>query len=343
MKHLYEIKKKLSLLLFVGILILCLVFILINCGKGPQSKIIHPDSGQFAVDLNLAPGGVPGLIFVLSSELLNRQATGEFTIEMWVKRKTSSLTGVAFSRHDSEGAVMWFKDNQPKFALMRMITAPLASEPTSTPLQVDSGFSFGINEWYHIAGVLVDAVHIHSSSTTPTVTGDCENEAASERPHLDIYVDGIFMNCGTTWGAPGDTATGPVFLSENVCTPDTLGVGVCAGDTIGIGVAVLGAPETDVGTLNGIIDEVRYWTTARTPREIKKCKGTELGLTDVDCDRNSPDLAAYLKLNEGKGASPSDWTGLGSGSKEDTAVPVDDPARAWDGGWVSGAPITKKD
>ncbi len=337
MKKFCVSKKKLPLFLLIGIFILCVGFILINCGKGPQGKNINPDSGQFAIDFTKAPSG-KGAVFVVSSELLNRQGT-EFTIEAWVKRKKDALNGAVFSRHDSKGILMWVKDNEPKFAMRRVIAG------TSTDFDVESGFSFGADKWHHMAGVLVNAVHSHPTSSS------CTTAVMAETPHLDIYVDGEFKNCATTWGAPGDTATGPQFLPDlSTCPPDpitgdpTLGAGVCAGDTLGIGIFVGSAVTTD-GTslmLNGVIDEVRYWTVARTPGEINACRNTELSLGGV-CSRNNPNLAAYLRFNEGKGSSPADWTGLGSGSKEDALVSADDPARVWDSGWVSGAPITKKD
>jgi hypothetical protein len=159
MKQLYEIKRKLSLLLLIGIAILCMSFIFINCGVGPQSKIINSDSGQFAVDCGAAPGGtVAGgekqgcVIYFVSEELLNRQGP-EVTVEAWVKRKTDSLTGFVVDRHATEGVVMWVKDNEPKFAITR-IGRELGS--TSTDFIVDSNFSLATNTWYHIAGVLTN-------------------------------------------------------------------------------------------------------------------------------------------------------------------------------------------
>ncbi len=102
MKQLYKIKKKLPLFLLIGILMLCLGFILINCGKGPQSKIVNPDSGQFAVDFSASSMVDGGVIYVVSSELLNRQGS-EVTVEAWVKRKTDTLDGLFFHVMSTEG------------------------------------------------------------------------------------------------------------------------------------------------------------------------------------------------------------------------------------------------
>lgn len=331
MKQFNEMKKKLSLFLLIGILILCVGFIFINCGKGPQSKIINSDSGQFAVDFSQAPSGHGGIVYVVSNELLNRQGT-EVTVEAWVKRNTANLTGGVFSRHESEGPVMWVKDNEPKFAIRRVVG------PTSTDFVVESNVSLAANTWHHLAGVLVNAAHSHPSSSS------CSPAVMAETPHMDIYVDGQFKNCAST---------GSRSMTVLTCTPQELGTGTCAGDTLAVGGFVAidgvfddGAAKTINTTqaLNGVIDDVRYWTAARTQTQIQACMNQELvSHKSGDCGIENSNLGAYLKFNEGSGAAPSDWTGLGSGSKEDNGVPADSPARPWDGGWVSGAPITGED
>jgi hypothetical protein len=333
MKQLYEIKRKLSLLLLIGIAILCMGFIFINCGKGPQSKIINSDSGQFAVDCGAAPAGSQGklgcVIYFNSKELLNRQGT-EVTVEAWVKRKTDDLTGFVFDHRTAEGVAMWIKDNEPKFAIRRLVNA------TSSDFVVESNVTLSANTWYHIAGVLVNAVHSHPLSSSCTTT------VMAETPHMDIYVDGEFKNCAST---------GSRSMATLTCNPESLGTGQCAGDSLAIGgplaVGICNSgdfPCTDVTSesLNGIIDEVRYYTTARTHTLIQSCMNTELGL-DGNCSRNSITLGAYMRFNEGKGAAPADWTGLGPGSKENNGFLVTETGRFWDGGWVSGAPITRKD
>lgn len=317
MKQLYGIKRKLSLLLLIGIVILCVGFIFINCGKGPQSKIVHADSGQCAIDFSDTP--YSSALYFVSNELLNRQSS-EVTVEAWVKRKTSPLTGPIISRHAEEGVLMWVKDNEPKFAIRRDVSG------TSTDFIVESNVTLSENVWYHIAGVLVNESHVHPSSTTSAA---CET-AASETPHMDIYVDGVLENCAST---------GLRSMAELTCAPETLGVGVCGGDSIGVGVFIGSDPSDGASGKFDIIDDVRYWTTARTQAQIQGCMNQELVMfSDGDCGIDNPNLAAYIKLNECKGSAPSDWTGLGAGSKESPAV------IPWDGGWVSnGAPITRKD
>ncbi len=317
MKQLHEIKKKLPLLLLFGILMLCLGFVLINCGKGPLSKIINSDAGQFAIDFGDTSNGASSAVFFVTEELLKRQGT-EVTVEAWVKRKTAALNGAVFSRHNAEGVFMWINDNEPKFAI-RLVSG------TSTDFVVESNVSLSANTWYHLAGVLANAAHSHPSSTS------CSPTVMAETPHLDIYVDGEFKNCATT---------GSRSMADLTCTAATLGGGTCEGDTLGVGVLIGSASSDGMGnTFNSIIDEVRYWTAERTETQIQACMNQELiSHNSGDCGVNNSNLAGYMRFNEGKGSAPSDWTGLGSGSKESPSGTI-----GWEGGWVSGAPITRKD
>jgi hypothetical protein len=203
-----------------------------------------------------------------------------------------------------------------------------------TSIALDSSNKAYISYWDITNGNLKFASNASGSWGTETVDSDLEN-TRTEMPHMDFYINGVFANCGST---------GERSMADLTCSPEKVGTGSCEGDTLGIGgfVSIDGVDHV-VGSLNGVIDEVRYWTAARTKSELNECMGTELGLEDGNCYRKSDDLGAYLRLNEGKGAAPSDWTGLGAGSKEDASAQVDDPARFWNGGWVSGAPITRKD
>lgn len=322
MRHFNSIKKKLPLILLIGILILCLGFILINCGKGPQGKITNPDSGQYAIDFSATENGNLGVVFTVGENLPSLK-NKEFTVEAWVKTKGTSTTGAIFGRYDnSGGTLMWVKDNEPKFA----IRLPNFSG-TGTPrdFTVESNFVLGADEWHHIAGVLVNAVHPHPSSTF----GAACATAAAETPHIDIYVDGDLKNCAST---------GSEFLPEFVCDPLAVGSGVCATDTTAVG-NFIGGPASDgtIANMNGVVDEVRFWTIARTPEQINACMNQELSLGTGTCGRMTDNLQGYLRFNEGKGHSPGDFSGMGAGSKESPA------AHVWDGGWVSGAPITRKE
>lgn len=322
MKQLHQIKKNLPLFLLLGILMLCFGFILINCGKGPQGKITNPDAGQFAIDFGLSPNGAIGAVFVVSENLPSLKDK-EFTVEAWIKTKGTSTTGNIFGRYDNHGGtLMWIKNNEPKFAIR---LPNLSGTGTPRDFTVESNFILGANKWHHIAGVLVNAVHTHPSSTF----GAACATAAAETPHIDIYVDGDLKNCAST---------GSEFLPDFICDPLAVGTGVCAADTIAIGAFIGGAAsDGTLGAMNGVVDEGRFWTVARTQEQIKACKDQELSLDTGVCGVMNVNLSGYLRFNEGKGDSINDFSGLGSGSKESP------PATPWDGGWVSGAPITKKD
>jgi PKD repeat protein len=58
-------------------------------------------------------------------------------------------------------------------------------------------------------------------------------------------------------------------------------------------------------TFDGVIDEVRLWTTARPGSDISAAMGHYL-------EGNEPGLAGYWKMNEGNGLAIGDWTTLGN-------------------------------
>jgi len=339
MKHFYDVKRKLPFFLLIGVLMICMAMLFINCGTGPQNKIVDPEGGAHAIDFSLAPGGQNGIVYVISDDLINRQSAN-VTVEAWVKRKTDNLNGFIFSRHAAEGVAMWVKDNEPKFALRRLVSG------TSTDFVVESNIAISANSWNHIAGVLVSADH----SAVHAACQAAEAGAESEVPHLDIYVAGDFKNCAST-----TTLTMSQDLLSN-CSAISLGEGVCEVDTYAVGgqvsaQGICNVTNTDINScadittasLNGIIDEPRYWTTARTQAQIQACRNQELEtFSSGDCGVQNSHLAGYMRFNEGEDSSPSDKTGLGSGSKEDNGVSVDSPLREWKGGWVDGAPIASR-
>ncbi|MBI5739281.1 MAG: LamG domain-containing protein [Nitrospirae bacterium] len=257
----------------------------------------------------------------MSNDFLLRQGS-EVTIEAWIKRNTDALEGAVISRHSLEGAMMWVKANEPRFGIRRLVAG------TSTDFIVDSNVEVSANSWHHVAGVLINADH-------SSVHAACEGtDARAETPHLDIYVDGVYRNCAST---------GSRFLSQLNCTDagaGELGAGNCAGDTLGVGAFYgTGISDGTSASFNGAIDEVRYWTAARTEAQIQACMNQELVSFDSgDCGINNSALGAYMRFNEGRGSAPNEWTGLGSGTKESPAGII-----GWESGWVSGAPITRRD
>jgi len=133
----------------------------------------------------------------------------------------------------------------------------------------------------------------------------------AEKPHLDIYVNGVFKDCASTGGN---------FVTQN--PGNTIGIGRLEYDLDGL---------SNTPTLDGVIDEVRFWTVARTASQIQTCMSQELGI-EGDCQIDSS-LKGHWRFNEGSGTSVYDFSGNGySGTIQS---PVRATANLWDGGWVS--------
>lgn len=303
MKQLYCIKKKLPLLLFIGILILCLAFILINCGKGPQSKITDPDAGQFAIDFSDCTAPSPCRVIIDSGvfkrDSSKRIAAKELTMESWIKPHSTSSAGI-FGRMDGGSGVALFLGNKnaiiasPRFAIRRCIntSSPFVqpcdtNRPTSTAEYiVDSGFDISavLNKWTHIAGVLVNAAHTHPASAS------CTLAVMAQTPHIDIYVNGTFKNCATTFGGSGDgTPMSDAFTGEP------------GGNLMVVGTFYeTGNPVDSVGgtQFDGIVDEPRLFGVARTESEIDQCMLHQLSLGNSTCGTNN--VIGYFRFNEGK-------------------------------------------
>ena len=104
--------------------------------------------------------------------------------------------------------------------------------------------------------------------------------------------------------------------------------------------------QNDAIRFDGVIDEVRFWTVARTETQIQLCMGQELSFNEKgDCYMDDAILKGYWRFNEGEGSSVADISGGGSsGGMEKYKVPADPehPTEAWVGGWIPhGAPIVR--
>ncbi len=317
---------RVSLILISIMLILGVGLIFISCGKDPQLKVTDSVKGQYALDFSLAPGA-PGANFGVAwannlSGIPNIGET-ELTVEAWVKNKTDNLTGAIFGRMDSHGVVLFVKNNELKYGIRRTpITPELRCNqlsPTSTECIVESGFSLTKDVWTHVAGVLVN--ESHTGIHPPCSAGD---GAESETPHLDIYVNGNFMDCATT---DGRFATNPA--------PDNFLVSI---GTMGDGEQLLLDGEIQTNTkFNGVIDEVRLWTVARTQAQIQACMNQELNISiPGDCYIDPAILKGYWRFNEGEGHQIFDFSGAGLGG-----IVESPPGTTWSTGWVEGASITR--
>jgi len=313
MKHLYEIKKKLSMLLFLCVLVLCLVFIFINCGLGPQNKIIDPNSGQFAVDFTDCPATAPNTCWVAIDSTVfktdpNRaMAAKGLTAEAWVKLKSTSTSAAIFGRMDSSGIMLYVKNGVPKAAVRRVIGG--AGSTSTVDLITEAPSAFQANIWTHIAAVL-------SFPTSATST-------------LDLYVNGQLA------------ASTPAAVAQQDYTEP--GGTVMAVGTFLDAFSIDGVSQS---LLQAIVDEPRLWGESRTPNAINKCMDRELSLDDGICGRMNKNLIGYWRFNEGKGDTVNEWTGLGAGVKERNN-PTPSPGHetlSWISGWTEDAPsLTRTD
>ncbi|GEM_PF-3350657 len=295
----------------------------------------------------------------------------ELTIEAMIKNKVASdatddtgtawdetkLNGGIFSFYDSGGVMMWVKNNEPKFGIRIPGTRPtdcgVAAKPTiscdpSTQYTVSSGAASEVasGNWTHVAGVLVNEVHSH------TETSSCTATAMAETPHLDIYINGQFKDCASS---------GFHFAVNPTYTVNKERIGV--GQLIAIkptGEGGYWKEDFNVDSLdattrfNGVIDEVRLWTVARTADEIDSCWNRELGL-EGSCARTS-DLKIYWRFNEKEGALVHDFSGnafngskneiilanilnsIKAGDIESSGYPSSTPS-SWSYGWTTGYPF----
>lgn len=309
-----QIRHKSLLLLITGILVLSVGFIFISCGEDPQLKVAESDNGPFAIDLSLAPEPL-GVFFAVNHDF-PRIAGKELTVEAWVKSKTPSLTGGIVGRNDGKGIVLFVNNNEPKLGIRR---APALPEPagcsqlvTSSECIVDSNVSLVQDVWTHIAGVLTS----EDQSSGPA---DCAT-LGSENPHIAIYINGALLNCSTT---------GSLFADDPSSDILTVGLIGDSGPTIDNG-------EVG-GRFDGVIDEVRLWTVARTQTQIQACMGQELSFTVMgDCNMDPSILKGYWRFNEGEGELSTDFSGSwGTGGFESP------PTIPWSGAWAAGAPIDR--
>lgn len=318
MKLLRQIEGKLSLVLILAILVLCVGFFIVSCGNKPQQKTKNSNKGAYAIDFSRCPSGVTCDSTQKGSDVtpIPNISGREVTLEAWVKKNvTSTLGGVIFSRFAGFGTKLSVASDKPTFSIGRIPIQTTSTEPTgctksvtSTECTVNSGISLVTDVWTHIAGVLVNRDH----SSVHAACSGAQAGAESQIPHLDIYINGAFADCSTTASLPADNP---------------------------------GNEEMVIAFLDGaVIDELRFWVTARTASEIHNCMSTELGIGG-ECDRGDSSLAAYYRLNEGEGTKVTDLSGNGfSGgfTITDTATPGVFPK--WEDGWVTpGAPITPAD
>ncbi|MBI5410328.1 MAG: hypothetical protein HZA14_13275 [Nitrospirae bacterium] len=162
------------------------------------------------------------------------------------------------------------------------------------------------------------ATNVSGSWATETV----EANGRGTKPHIDIYVNGEYKNCATTDSQfvsnddGNDLFIGMIALSEGTVKANTCNrgfEGLC-NDT----------------RLEGAVDEVRFWTVARTQAEIQRCMNQELAVTG-DCNIDITKLKGYWRFNEGEDKTANDLSGYGFSGTIMSPYNVD-----WTGGWTEG-------
>ncbi|RJQ19451.1 MAG: LamG domain-containing protein, partial [Nitrospiraceae bacterium] len=320
MKLIGHIKNKSTLLFLIAIAALCIGFILTACGTEPQTKVALVNDGVYGIDFNAS--SFTKTVLYAASKMPDQggkmfDQTGELTVEAWVKRITSgTLKGGILSRYSSGnndstggGVLLLVDNNQPKFMVQTTFY-------TSTSLSsAVSGATLNVDEWTHIAGVVVNEDH---SAVHAECTGGLANIGRAETPHIDIYINGVFANCASTNslfagndGVSGDTSEHRIWVGMitdgvtfNTATP-------CYSPVLCFDSILTNAK------FEGVIDEVRFWTVARSQADIQECMNQELGLTGA-CKVDNTKLKAYYRMDEGSGHSVADVSGSGlSGSLMD--------------------------
>lgn len=297
-----------------GIFIISLSLMLSNCGKAQQKSIIA-DGGSFAIDLSQASSGKQGLV-VLVNPNSNHPSLNltPFTVEAWVK-STSNADGAIFSRYnDNAGIALYSATSTARFVLR------IPTSGTGADYIIDSGVTIDDGAWHHIAAVLVDTAHSgHATSTS------CTTDARIEEPHLDIYVDGVFRNCATTYGL-ADGAPGPQY----------------ANSTDAFNAAYLGRIGSDLDGLvntekfDGVIDEVRLYKIAKTVTEINATMNRELNNVEIASDN----LLNYWRNNVGIGSTTPEHTGNAFNGTifqcNPGTVPPNPSCIKWENSWAAG-------
>ncbi|RJQ23220.1 MAG: hypothetical protein C4560_00655 [Nitrospiraceae bacterium] len=140
---------------------------------------------------------------------------------------------------------------------------------------------------------------------------------------MDIYINGTITACGSTWKY--GYQSGPQFAPDDLNKRIFIGM-VPKGQYIYDYSFIL----YDTTRFDGAIDEVRFWTVARSPQQIKQCSGLK-SLSSPKCAFDPDTLKGHWSINEGYGTIAGDSSGNGY-----TGNIVSPFGTAWDNGWVPG-------
>ncbi len=168
----------------------------------------------------------------------------------------------------------------------------------SSDLQVS--IATAANDWF---GTFATIPTILAATTWAHIAIVFDGTQTGNANRLSMYKNGIHQ------GTPNFTGTIPATLTSPTCD---------------LSMAVR---EQTAGYLNGQLDEVRIWNTARTQAEIDTYKEWDV--------TGATGLLHYWKLNDGSGASTADSQGSGTGTLVNTptwsaTVPFANYAGAFD-------------
>ncbi len=373
----------------LGVLSFGLVLSGCGTGSGPYFKVAITDNGEFAIDFDVISAELLALIldnptlgldpevlpnFLSLGKSVESLEDSEFTIEAWVNvsdnkwneaRSRSDFVASIFSRASDQNGIILAHDSGGGFPKRYRITMKHSDQhdpdwvPNSGPNYLAVSDVFAEEDvWVHVAGVLttedqgtgpgkcVDDGIFVDGDTNPIKIGD-------EDPHLAIYINGVLNNCGTTDEKYSEALT-DMFEFPGITSPEFpfnewIGRAHIAGGSLGQWTSLGELDPTDRFT--GVIDEVRFWTVARSQTELQACMGQELEITGGICGIDNNILKGYWKFNEGTGMETVDYSGSGNTGTKLTCSGVNEFGLAkacdsggaleidWSNGWTPGYPF----
>jgi hypothetical protein len=189
--------------------------------------------------------------------------TNKYTFECYFRTNNPYSHQTLVSKFDDDGDKRSFFINLNEYGNGQLTICHTSAGTWTNPLLWSSGFLPTAGQWYHIAVVF---------------------DGTLGSNHVKLYVNGTLYS-QTSW---------PFVLLPQATN-------LYFGGYDGAGNGLNGGANSRF--LNGQMDEIRFWNTARTASEIS----TNM---NVNIAANSAGLVAFYKLNEGTGTSTVDATGL---------------------------------
>ncbi|MBI4824805.1 MAG: InlB B-repeat-containing protein [Nitrospirae bacterium] len=284
-------REKLFTLFFMKSFILPIFALALLFGFSLPAFSAPVDNGDWATDFSINPpntGTSPEVGYVALGQSIPSMAGMEFTIEAWIYGLYPALNNSPgihniFGRgEDVVGFNIWWASGRANFAVKYPDVA------TAYMVRAPAGTAAAPNIWTHMAAVFTKEDH----STGPNAHADCTAAgsigARAQSPHMDIYVNGVYGDCGTV-GSRQLESLGNSY--EMIARSPT------------IGPALWGIPSMPSPNVKSqlIIDDLRFWGTARSMADIVACKTAELVPGTGQCGMGNAGLLSYWKLDEGTG------------------------------------------